>query len=640
MMTQRSTDNDGNNSNAQSVEEAVLEYVGGRFPQDDLRKMTSDRGDDSNGNGLEDQNMKNHGDDNGTAPSNNDDMSWYLKHDEDINQDEHAGNDIDANGDNPESVAMAAVVAAYASSSSSVPGAGKSNKRKHKKSHRDKDSSKKHKKQKKDKKSSKSKSSKKKEEIDEDNTEVQAIAVDPELATLDNDEGTESTNLQSNESSNKDIINGVSITHNQDFQQYLNTDIPIKEEIIKKEPTTDASKKSTKKKKLNESDDSSTLTDIVPISEAMDSNKDSNTEKPSYKNQLEAPDHTIVSMRSDKDTLLLSDAAKNASSLIRDTSQSTGKAFDEMEEKALDRFIEEYRIIKGFTRKETCERIWTNGRRKDDFWINICKVLPYRTRSSIYKHVRRKYHIFEQRGKWTKEEDAELAKLCIDKEGQWSEIGRIIGRMPEDCRDRFRNYIKCGSNRVANKWSREEEEKLKYVIGKLIYLDTAEADDYPEFIPDKLDEDGLEFVGSLPAVPKSDSNNRTFNDIINWTAVSELMLGTRSRIQCRYKWNKLVKKEAMSRMLGISESTKKWTLEKLRDLGFSDDSQVDWEELATLCPDPQWSGLELKLSYEKMRTSIKGYKTKNINEITKDLLAIIEGTNSNKRGFGNVGKDK
>ena len=629
-MTQSGTDNDNNRPNTQSVEEAVLEYVGGRFPQDDLRKISSDRGDDRNGNNLEDQNLKNNVDDNGTAPSNNDDMSWYLKHDEDINQDEHPGNDIDANGDNPESVAMAAVVAAYASSSSSAPGASKPNKRKHKKTHKDKESSKKHKKQKKEKKSSKSKSSKKKEETDEENAEVQAIAVDPELATLDNDEGTENSNLQSNDSSNKDIINGVNITQNQDFQQYLNTVIPIKETVVKKESTIDESKKSIKKKKSNESDDSNTLNDIVPISEEMNSNKDSNTEKRSHKNQIEAPDHTIVSMRTDKDTLLLSDAAKQASSLIRDTSQSTGKIFDEMEEKALDSFIEEYRIIKGFTRKETCERIWTNGRRKDDFWINICKVLPYRTRSSIYKHVRRKYHIFEQRGKWTKEEDAELAKLCIDKEGQWSEIGKYIGRMPEDCRDRFRNYIKCGANRVANKWSREEEEKLKYIIGKLIYLDTAEGDDYPEFEPNKLDEDGLEYVSRIPVIPKSDSNNRSFNEIINWTAVSEMMLGTRSRIQCRYKWNKLVKKEAMGRILGISESTKKWTLEKLRDLGFTDDSQVDWEELAALCPDPQWSGLELKLSYEKMRTSIKGYKTKNINDITKDLLAIIEGTNSNK----------
>ncbi|KAG0662010.1 hypothetical protein C6P45_001224 [Maudiozyma exigua] len=638
-MTQRSGNNDDGGSNAQSVEEAVLEYVGGRFPQDDLRKMASDRDNDSNGNGLGDQNIKNHGDENGTAPSNNDDMSWYLKHDEDINQDEHTGNDIDANGgDNPESVAMAAVVAAYASSSSSATGTSKSSKRKHKKSHGDKESSKKHKKQKKQKKSSKNKSSKKSDEIEEETTEVQAIAVDPELATLDNDEGSENANLQSNESSNKDI-NGLNITQNQDFQQYLNTDIPIKEESSKKEPTADTSKKSKKKKRSNESEESNTLTDIVPVSEEMDSNKDNNLEKSPLKNPLEAPDHTIVSMRADKDTLLLSDAAKNASSLIRDSSQGTGKAFDEMEEKALERFIDEYRIIKGFTRKETCERIWTNGRRKDDFWINICKVLPYRTRSSIYKHVRRKYHIFEQRGKWTKEEDAELAKLCIDKEGQWSEIGRIIGRMPEDCRDRFRNYIKCGSNRASNKWTKEEEEKLKYVIGKLIYLDTADGDDYPEFVPDKVDEDGLEVVSSLPQIPKSDSNTRSFNDIINWTVVSECMLGTRSRIQCRYKWNKLVRKEAMSRIQGISESTKKWTLEKLRDLGFTDDSQVDWEELATLCPDPQWSGLELKLSYEKMRTSIKGHKSKNINDITKELLAIIEGTNNNKKGSRNDSKE-
>lgn len=52
--------------------------------------------------------------------------------------------------------------------------------------------------------------------------------------------------------------------------------------------------------------------------------------------------------------------------------------------------------------------------------------------------MRRKYHIFEQRGKWTSEEEQELAKLCAEKEGQWAEIGKTLGRMPEDCRDRWK----------------------------------------------------------------------------------------------------------------------------------------------------------------------------------------------------------
>ena len=96
------------------------------------------------------------------------------------------------------------------------------------------------------------------------------------------------------------------------------------------------------------------------------------------------------------------------------------------------------------------------------------KVLPYRTRSSIYKHIRRKYHIFEQRGKWTPEEDQELARLCLEKEGHWTEVGKLLGRMPEDCRDRWRNYMKCGSKRGSKRWSKEEEELLTTVVNEMI----------------------------------------------------------------------------------------------------------------------------------------------------------------------------
>ena len=326
---------------------------------------------------------------------------------------------------------------------------------------------------------------------------------------------------------------------------------------------------------------------------------------------------------SSNDTQLLENAASRASELINTTTRRSGKVFDAVEEAALDQFIEQYRRIKNFTRQQTCERIWANGRRRDDFWVNICKVLPYRTRSSIYKHVRRRYHIFEQRGKWTPEEDLQLAKLCIEKEGQWSEVGKALGRMPEDCRDRWRNYIKCGTNRASNKWSVEEEELLRKIINEML--------EEAEKLEEKkkkglLDESDLEKQKKEIRGPKGRKIDGPlgFKDIINWTVVSERMGGARSRIQCRYKWNKLVKKQALAKLQNITEDEKRWILEKLRDLGFTEDSQVDWDELAKMEPGSKWTGLELKLCYERMRGTIRGTKDKNISEISQKLLELLD----------------
>lgn len=150
--------------------------------------------------------------------------------------------------------------------------------------------------------------------------------------------------------------------------------------------------------------------------------------------------------------------------------------------------------------------MWANERKKDNFWDEVSTALPHRTRASVYKHVRRVYHTYEQRGKWTAEEDNELRHFVEEFGMSWKTIGVHIGRMPEDCRDRWRNYVKCGQNRGQNKWSLEEENKLLQVVNEIKQFD-----------------------------PSAD---------INWTVVSEKIGGVRSRIQCRYKWNKIQKKNA------------------------------------------------------------------------------------------------
>ncbi|KAK9453338.1 Myb-like DNA-binding domain-containing protein [Dipodascopsis uninucleata] len=180
-----------------------------------------------------------------------------------------------------------------------------------------------------------------------------------------------------------------------------------------------------------------------------------------------------------------------------------GGSFTQAETQALEAFMRAYQTEHGLDHAALCRRVWANERKKDNFWDAVASALPHRTRASVYKHVRRKYHTYEQRGKWTPEEDEGLRQMVELHGAQWKIIGHHLGRMPEDCRDRWRNYVKCGNNRGQHKWSPEEENKLFEIVNQIKLID-----------------------------PSAE---------INWTVVSERMGGIRSRIQCRYKWKKLNK---------------------------------------------------------------------------------------------------
>ncbi|KAK7208291.1 hypothetical protein BZA70DRAFT_43902 [Myxozyma melibiosi] len=191
-----------------------------------------------------------------------------------------------------------------------------------------------------------------------------------------------------------------------------------------------------------------------------------------------------------------------------------GGSFTPEETVALETFMQEYGREHDLDHEGLCRRVWANERKKDNFWDAVTNALPHRTRASVYKHVRRKYHPYEQRGKWTPAEEEQLRQLKDEYGAQWKIIGKHIGRMPEDCRDRWRNYVKCGTSRGQNKWSVEEEVKLIQIVNEIRY-----------------------------SHPGSE---------VNWTVVSEKMGGIRSRIQCRYKWKKLTRTGAASDIMGIN----------------------------------------------------------------------------------------
>lgn len=144
------------------------------------------------------------------------------------------------------------------------------------------------------------------------------------------------------------------------------------------------------------------------------------------------------------------------------------------EDKIIDNVVEKHCNIHHLTLHDFKELIWKNDNKQQKaktlFWKALMEEFPKRTRSSLYKHVKRRYNNFKDRGRWTAEEDLQLKNLCIELSNQWSEIGKRLGRMPEDCRDRFRNYLKNNENKVSkpkNKWEFDEEQQLSELVDAL-----------------------------------------------------------------------------------------------------------------------------------------------------------------------------
>lgn len=295
--------------------------------------------------------------------------------------------------------------------------------------------------------------------------------------------------------------------------------------------------------------------------------------------------------------------------------KNTSRSFTKEETEAIDVFIKEYQRIHNMSHENFLRRIWGNERKKDKFWEVLQSVLPNRTRSSLYKHVRRTYHIFEKRGVWTPEEDEKLSELAESCNAKWKIIGEQMNRMPEDCRDRWRNYVKCGSVRNVNKWTKEEEDKMKGIIEQIL---KEEGEKIWKNVSNGDEESMLKQVREAQVSPT-----------INWTVISELMGGTRSRIQCRYKWKKIMKMESIEKLQKMDRNTKIWMLDQLKALANEDphiESNLDWNALALSIPRTgselnkiQWNGVDLSTCFQRMKGTVDS-KGRSFGEIVQLLL--------------------
>jgi len=155
---------------------------------------------------------------------------------------------------------------------------------------------------------------------------------------------------------------------------------------------------------------------------------------------------------------------------------------------------------------------WTNvGLLK----LEMQNALPCRTKAAVRKFCQRRYHAYEK-GKWTEEQDALLRKAYAEHPDKWAVISDFVDRIPNDCRDRYRNIVQYGENLVNGPWSQEEEERLMTTVEASIDLIKKKSKNDAALVNDRA----------------------LLEEMVSWNAVAAKIDG-RSRKRCLEKWQQL-----------------------------------------------------------------------------------------------------
>ncbi|GAM85531.1 hypothetical protein ANO11243_035380 [Dothideomycetidae sp. 11243] len=236
-------------------------------------------------------------------------------------------------------------------------------------------------------------------------------------------------------------------------------------------------------------------------------------------------------------------ASKDTSEVTRQSEEPgvTGR-FHDSEIHIVDAQLAIYGEQHGYSEDEI--KAFFNGKNgmRDARRSAICEfvnlALPDRSRKSVRQFLSRKLNDAKGGG-WTGDQDEELREAYQKKPGAWTVIGELIGRMPEDCRDRWRDFVGI-EGRKTGEWKQHETDKLKEAVTTAIARIRKDH---------KID----------AAVEDS-----TIEDRLNWRQISEMIGGKRSRLQCSYKWAKL-KKQKLREESGKPAKRKRTTSEKPKE---------------------------------------------------------------------------
>ncbi|KAL8874060.1 MAG: hypothetical protein Q9174_000565 [Haloplaca sp. 1 TL-2023] len=326
-----------------------------------------------------------------------------------------------------------------------------------------------------------------------------------------------------------------------------------------------------------------------------------------------------------------------------------GGMFSEDEIAKLEAFRDRYCAEEEISQRRFNEMIQSTIRGNHDstrLFNALYEEMPYRTRQSVLRFCRRRFHNFRARGAWTEADDEDLRNAVAEKGRSWKAVGAMIDRFPEDCRDRYRNYHVNEDKRHTDTWSREE-----------IYNLVKAVDDCMRFLgKERQASKEHKYRGrDMPeSEPESDPEVQDMK-LVNWQIVSERMGGTRSRLQCSYKWNhlknidridylKAIRTLRKGKGLKLIEGRKSgsWRLKrarrKLRNMRLGDrfdflqvfaecnaptEQSIDWMFLGTPWFRDRWSTWDLRAALETFKGEVPGSEGMNYQDVINQLYTKL-----------------
>lgn len=329
-----------------------------------------------------------------------------------------------------------------------------------------------------------------------------------------------------------------------------------------------------------------------------------------------------------------------------------GGMFTEHEMSKLDTLRDTYCEEQGIDQWKFNESIHAPVRGNSEvveLWNSIHELFPYRTRMSVSRFCRRRYHNFSARGVWTQSEDESLRMAVAEKGTSWKAVGALINRFPEDCRDRYRNYHVNAANRNREQWTEAEVKNLCWAVYDCMLAKREErrrakqeeyaGRDMPESEPEDSDQDIAEMK------------------LINWQAVSDRMGesgGARSRLQCSFKWGKLKNAERDQYLREVRAVVKgqkkterrkktKWrhqrSVKKLENMKPGDrhdflqalltcdveqEENIHWRLLGDEKFRARWSTRDKKVAWDMMKKEVPGSANSDYRDVARHLLAGLE----------------
>ena len=274
--------------------------------------------------------------------------------------------------------------------------------------------------------------------------------------------------------------------------------------------------------------------------------------------------------------------------------------------------------------------------------FNEChEVLPYRPRMSVHKYCRRHFHNF-QRGTWSAEDDEMLKHAVAEKGNNWKAISEMVGRMADDCRDRYRNYVHNSENRNREQWTNEEVQSF---CSAIMYCMQAMKDERRQTRIEKYGEDGSD---------TDSGSDQELDDmkLVNWQIVSDRMGGMRSRLQCIFKWSQLKtkqqrellrkyrdasafeerkpttknpwrKKRALEKVANMKIGDQHALLRAIVDSGATTEGNIPWKSIGDEDFRSMWNSTDKKEAWSKMKKHVAGAESMDYREVANEIISRI-----------------